>query len=443
VPNLLQPNIQPGQKVYLNPFLPWDPNSDPQKLGLGPDTQYETGYDPAMPKQADWPTDPATGLKTDPFASAGGQKRLFPNEYFDNQGTYLGAPNPQSPDYGAQGSYFKEPLQWNFSTGKYEKPTNWEHVVGTAVAAGSLGMGLAGMGANAAGSAAGAGGSNVATAAANPWLSNLTSLSMNNPLVQGGIRTVGDAAGGNLGWKSLLNFAGAGVPAGGFGAQLTGNALGQKLINMGANQGLNLAHGGAVTPAGLVSGFANSGIAPSGASKYMDMAANLAGQLGYGNQPLVRGLNVGNNTNPASPSAGTGSAPQTAGQGVTNTGNIFANSGQQSSQSGGLGPSNRFANTMSRQLGSITGMQDQTNPNLAAAIGAGRMTAINNQPYRAGYDTSYLAYDPTTRTLQTKTVSMPPILTGNAGIYGYNNNANKRWNPTTGQLFDPSQTGGQ
>jgi hypothetical protein len=45
-----------------------------------------------------------------------------------------------------------------------------------------------------------------------------------------------------------------------------------------------------------------------------------------------------------------------------------------------------FANRMRRQLGPVMGQEDQSNPNLAMSIGAGRMDAMRNQPWRGGYD---------------------------------------------------------
>lgn len=45
----------------------------------------------------------------------------------------------------------------------------------------------------------------------------------------------------------------------------------------------------------------------------------------------------------------------------------------------------RFSMRMRRQLGPVMGAEDQSNPNLAMSIGAGRMDAIRNQPFRGGY----------------------------------------------------------
>ena len=61
-----------------------------------------------------------------------------------------------------------------------------------------------------------------------------------------------------------------------------------------------------------------------------------------------------------------------------------------------------------RGLGPVMGARDQNNPNLALSIGAGRQDAIRNQPFRRGYDVTYLGSDDETPI----TASLPPIRTG-------------------------------
>jgi len=55
---------------------------------------------------------------------------------------------------------------------------------------------------------------------------------------------------------------------------------------------------------------------------------------------------------------------------------------------GGLGPSMN-----SQQMMNPMGMADQNNPNLSMMIGQGRREAINDQPFRRGYETQYLGSD--------------------------------------------------
>jgi hypothetical protein len=64
-----------------------------------------------------------------------------------------------------------------------------------------------------------------------------------------------------------------------------------------------------------------------------------------------------------------------------------------------------FGRRMRAQLGPIMGAEDQSNPNLANSIGAGRMDAIRNQPWRGGYDINTLGDDEETITTDT----MPSI----------------------------------
>ena len=45
-----------------------------------------------------------------------------------------------------------------------------------------------------------------------------------------------------------------------------------------------------------------------------------------------------------------------------------------------------FGRRMQRQLGPVMGAEDQGNPNLALALGSGRMDAMRDQPFRSGYD---------------------------------------------------------
>lgn len=70
---------------------------------------------------------------------------------------------------------------------------------------------------------------------------------------------------------------------------------------------------------------------------------------------------------------------------------------------GGQGLS-RFHQQMRRQLGPVMGNPDQNNPNLADSIGAGRMEAIRNQPWRQGYDINTANEDDSVTTSR-----MPPF----------------------------------
>lgn len=85
----------------------------------------------------------------------------------------------------------------------------------------------------------------------------------------------------------------------------------------------------------------------------------------------------------------------------------------------------RFGQQMLRQFGPVMGRQDQSNPNLALSIGAGRMEAIRNQPFRKGYDINTLGDDNTT-----VTTSRMPRIVPTGGNYdrerGRRNNARNR-----------------
>jgi hypothetical protein len=67
-----------------------------------------------------------------------------------------------------------------------------------------------------------------------------------------------------------------------------------------------------------------------------------------------------------------------------------------------------FAMRMRHQLGPVMGQEDQSNPNLAMSLGAGRMDAMRNQPWRGGYDVQTQGPDDTTIT-----DTMPPIYPNN------------------------------
>jgi hypothetical protein len=54
----------------------------------------------------------------------------------------------------------------------------------------------------------------------------------------------------------------------------------------------------------------------------------------------------------------------------------------------------RFQGRMRRELGPVMGQSNQNNPNLAMSIGQGKMDAMQDQPFRGGYDVRTLSdYD--------------------------------------------------
>lgn len=53
----------------------------------------------------------------------------------------------------------------------------------------------------------------------------------------------------------------------------------------------------------------------------------------------------------------------------------------------------RLARDMFRGLGPTMGSTNQNNPNLAMSLGQGRLEAIQNQPFRKGYEINYLGSD--------------------------------------------------
>lgn len=148
------------------------------------------------------------------------------------------------------------------------------------------------------------------------------------------------------------------------------------------------------------------GLAPSNFDKYLGFAgdaAGLAGGMGafskigsgnvmssanfQGNNPKLSGWQstlgkVGN-------AASAFSNPNQGGFSINIGGSNGGYSGQPQ-MNGSYRPNSpgisRFERSAQRQLGPVMGNMDQSNPNLAYALASGRMDAIQNQPFRSGYD---------------------------------------------------------
>lgn len=62
-------------------------------------------------------------------------------------------------------------------------------------------------------------------------------------------------------------------------------------------------------------------------------------------------------------------------------------------QQGGMNQYGSLQRDMRQGLGPLMGSSNQNNPNLALAIGQGRLEAMGNQPFRKGYEINYLGSD--------------------------------------------------
>lgn len=122
-----------------------------------------------------------------------------------------------------------------------------------------------------------------------------------------------------------------------------------------------------------------SGNAVQGAPLWQNAAAGAIGGM-YGDQP-EGGYGIGPSNAPRAPQA-----PQALGQ------------AQIRPELSG------FARNMYDQFGPVMGAADQSNPNLAFSLGQGRMEALQNQPFRAGYQVNAVGRDD-----QPYSYQQPPI----------------------------------
>lgn len=160
------------------------------------------------------------------------------------------------------------------------------------------------------------------------------------------------------------------------------------------------------------------GLAPSNFDRYLNMASSAAGAAGgagmygegnfgsenfsgndFGASRIAGGIGGSQQRYPmderyGTSSGGTGNYQAMLDQVLNRRGGGSQNQGaggysyargDETATSRGNNGLSRFSMRMRRQLGPVMGAEDQSNPNLAMSIGAGRMDAIRNQPFRGGY----------------------------------------------------------
>ena len=164
---------------------------------------------------------------------------------------------------------------------------------------------------------------------------------------------------------------------------------------------------------------AEKGIAPSSFDRYLGMAGDVAGMAGgmgafgktgstfsgqnfQGNNPKLSGWqNTVNKLGSATSRVMGGQGGSMQGMGgdpyAYRTPPYFPEQ-----QNPGMG---RFNQQARRMLGPVMGNMNQNNPNLAESIASGRMEAIQNQPWRGGYDTQVLGDDDQIITQRMPTIS--------------------------------------
>ncbi len=156
---------------------------------------------------------------------------------------------------------------------------------------------------------------------------------------------------------------------------------------------------------------AAKGLGPSNFDKYLGLAGNAAGMAGgmgaFGKQGSTFGGSsfTGQNQNLGGWQSALGKIGNASGQVLSGMNQMGMSpgypqqqyepaTGQQpiggSNQAPGM---NRFNRQARRMLGPVMGNMNQSNPNLAEGIAAGRMESIRNQPWRGGYDTQVLGND--------------------------------------------------
>jgi len=270
-----------GNTLYIDPNDPFQQRIAGLKPASGTPTIDKTVYgaipDALKQHRSDFQTG-ANGLAM--HADPGGTARYFPKDYFDQAGTYVG-PNPNAPDWNAQGSYFKDPLKWNYSSGKFERPTNWQHVIGTGMMAAGGVAGLAGGVGGLSGLAtktavqgafntglqsATSGSFDPKSAALNfiPGVSAGPAGSLKNTLAQAGVGAArGALTGGVKGALTGAASGAAGAQAGRIAPAITENPLARKAINLGVNTGMNTARTGQFSPIGTALNAAQTFTAPS------------------------------------------------------------------------------------------------------------------------------------------------------------------------------------
>ncbi len=168
---------------------------------------------------------------------------------------------------------------------------------------------------------------------------------------------------------------------------------------------------------------AKKGLAPSNFDRYLGMAGNVAGMAGgmgaFGKTGSTFSGQNFTGTNPKlsgwqNTLSKVGSAASRVGGGYGGGGSMVPgqiNNGGFEQGPMGLPPGTfdygmpRFNQQARRMLGPVMGNMNQNNPNLAESIGAGRMEAIRNQPWRGGYDTQVLGDDDQIITQRMPTIS--------------------------------------
>jgi hypothetical protein len=160
---------------------------------------------------------------------------------------------------------------------------------------------------------------------------------------------------------------------------------------------------------------AKKGLAPSSFDRYLGMGADMAGMAGGAGAlgGLGKSFSDTSFNTPASSLGGKMGTLAKVGQGVMDR---FGGQGQGGygqpqyggaqygggqdyggtppfmPQGGGMGQMGSRGMSPSQQFNPM-GMSDQNNPNLSQFIGQGRREAINDQPFRRGYETKYLGSD--------------------------------------------------
>jgi len=161
---------------------------------------------------------------------------------------------------------------------------------------------------------------------------------------------------------------------------------------------------------------AKKGLAPSSFDKYLGMGADMAGMAGGAGALGGLGKSFsGANFNQGMPTEGKMGTLAKVGQGVMDRFGGYGMGGYGMPQYGGsqMGQSRDYNTDGGSQGQAVSrynpgnvmgggglspsmnamGMIDQNNANLAAFIGQGRSEAINDQPFRRGYEVNYLGSD--------------------------------------------------